>query len=91
MPVDGRTELLTMLFRWLACPRGTFPGEFVKGYGRTIQIVTKLCGACIIHHQKLLTFGVLLCYSLVMSASLTASSLISNDGAGPNILPIACP
>lgn len=85
MPVDGRTELLTMLFKWPACPRGTFPGEFVKGYGRTIQIVTKLCGACIIHHQKLLTFGVLLCYSSV------ASSLISNDGAGPNILPIACP
>ena len=56
MPADGRTGLLNIVFKWPALPRGTFPGQNVKGYGRTKWIVTKVCEACIIHHKKLLTF-----------------------------------
>jgi hypothetical protein len=36
MPLDGRTGLLNTVFKWPALPCGTFPGQNVKGYGRTI-------------------------------------------------------
>jgi hypothetical protein len=36
MPLDGRTELLNIVFKRHGMARGTFPGHNVKGYVRTI-------------------------------------------------------
>lgn len=36
MPLERRTGLLNIIFKWHGMVRGTFPGHKVKGYGRTI-------------------------------------------------------
>lgn len=36
MPLEWHTGLLNTVFKWPAMVRGTFPGQKVKPYGRTI-------------------------------------------------------